>query len=92
MLDLFIQSFAKPKLFMPYKKTGKCEEIPSSDTTLWLHPNKDLLVFFLLLLWGPPLKFSEYLASYMLTILSNFWEYSEEILCCFFLEFDPMSQ
>lgn len=34
MLDLIIQSFAKPKLFMPYKKTGECEEIPSSDTTL----------------------------------------------------------
>lgn len=34
MSDLPIQSFAKPKLFRPYKKTGKSEEIPSSDTTL----------------------------------------------------------
>lgn len=47
--DLPIQSFAKPKLFRPYKKTGKSEEIPSSDTTLWLHPNKGLIFFFVAL-------------------------------------------
>lgn len=81
MLDLLFSTLENPKLFMPCIEKRKAW----IDSFLWHHyDNLSKQKFILLLLFGSPLKFSEYLSSVTLVILNDLQQFSEEILCCLF--------